>query len=89
MNTALGLFLITVVLLASFGLVAALAPRSHANSYLRRHLGHFRLATPAVGYLFDDRDSDGRRIDHDTDAIRTRFEEHPAWPSSGSRDERR
>ena len=41
-----------------------------------------------VGPLFAD-DADQRRVDHDVDAIRTRFEHHPVWPSSGALGERR
>jgi hypothetical protein len=36
-----------------------------------------------------DRDADERRINHDLDAIRTRFEQHAVWPSSGVLGERR
>lgn len=32
---------------------------------------------------------DAPRIQHDLDAIRTRFEEQPFWPASGVRGERR
>lgn len=88
MNTALNLFLLTVILLAPFALVAALASRPHRNGYLRGHLDQFRFATPTVGRLLEDRDSDSRRIGHDLDAVRTRFEEHPAWPGSGGQDGR-
>ena len=40
------------------------------------------------GSLFDD-DSDGRRLEHELDAIRTRFEHRPSWPASGALGERR
>ncbi|MDY6871591.1 MAG: hypothetical protein SV966_14150 [Actinomycetota bacterium] len=36
-----------------------------------------------------DEDRDSYRIQHDLDAIRTRFEEHPVWPASGALGERR
>lgn len=88
MNTLLNLLLLTAVLLAPFVVVAAIASRSHRNGYLRWHFDQFRLAAPMVGRLYDD-DADYRRIDHDVDAIRTRFERHPAWPDSGARGERR
>lgn len=42
----------------------------------------------AAGAMFAD-DRDGVRISHDTDAIRTRFERQPTWPSSGALGERR
>jgi hypothetical protein len=54
--------------------------------------GLFRMSAPLVGHLFEEgtgRDADKRRISHDLDAIRTRFEEHPVWPSSGVLGERR
>jgi hypothetical protein len=55
---------------------------------LRLHADQFRVSAPMVGPLFVD-DADQRRVDHDIDAIRTRFEHHPAWPSSGVLGERR
>ena len=41
-----------------------------------------------VGRLFDD-DRDAYRVEHDVDAIRTRFEQNPMWPASGALGERR
>ena len=41
-----------------------------------------------TGRLFGD-DRDGFRVAHDVDAIRTRFEQAPAWPASGATGERR
>ncbi len=59
-------------------------------SRLRLHAGQFRVSAPMVGPLFvDGGDADGRRISHDLDAVRTRFEHHPSWPSSGALGERR
>ena len=40
------------------------------------------------GRFFED-DRDAFRIDHDVDAVRTRFEKQPFWPGSGSLSERR
>ena len=40
------------------------------------------------GRLFED-DRDAFRVGHDVDAIRTRFEQQPCWPSSGVAGERR
>lgn len=48
----------------------------------------FRVSAPMVGPLFTD-DADYRRVEHDLDAIRARFESHPVWPSSGATGERR
>ena len=59
---------------------------------LRLHADQFRVSAPMVGPLFDDgagRDADERRTNHDLDAIRSRFEHHPVWPSSGVLGERR
>ena len=54
---------------------------------LRFHADQFRVSAPMVGPLFDD--ADQRRISHDLDAVRTRFEQHPAWPTSSALGERR
>lgn len=85
-----------LILLAPFTLAVALgwvANRSHA---LRFHLDQFRVPSSAWDRLYDiDPDvsrtsqSDAARIQHDLDAIRTRFEQSPAWPSSGVLGERR
>jgi hypothetical protein len=56
---------------------------------LRRHLDEYRFTTPMVARLLEDGDADYRRMGHDLDAIRTRFERHPAWPGSGATGERR
>jgi hypothetical protein len=40
------------------------------------------------GRFFED-DRDAFRVGHDVDAVRTRFEQQPFWPSSGSLNERR
>jgi hypothetical protein len=55
---------------------------------LRLHADQFRVSAPMVGARFDN-DADQRRISHDLDAVRTRFEQHPVWPSSGALGERR
>ncbi|SBS74880.1 conserved hypothetical protein [uncultured Mycobacterium sp.] len=54
---------------------------------LRLHADQFRVSAPMVGPLFDD--ADARRVGHDLDAVRTRFEQQPVWPSSGALGERR
>jgi hypothetical protein len=89
MTTIMTFLLLTAILLAPFGLVAALATASHRTGTLRWHLGQFPLYAPMVGRLFDNSDADVRRIDHELDAIRTRFESQPSWPSSGVMGERR
>ena len=50
-------------------------------------LSPFALAALISGRLFDDRHS--YRVQHDLDAIRTRFEQQPRWPSSSATGERR
>lgn len=88
MNTPLAYMLLTAVLLAPFALVAALASRSHRDGYLRRYLDQYRYGSR--GRRFDDPahpDADFRRIDHDLDAVRTRFE--PILQASRARGERR
>jgi hypothetical protein len=56
-----------------------------ALNLLRRYLDELRFTTPMVARLLEDRDADTRRMGHDLDAIRTRFEQQPTWPSSGAR----
>jgi hypothetical protein len=56
-------------------------------SLFRLHRRQFRVSAPFVGHLFDE--DDARRIEHDLDAVRTRFESNPVWPSSGVLGERR
>ena len=88
MNTALAILLIT----APFALAAALSWAAHRSGVLRLHLDQFRISAPMTGRLFGDvhwADRDFERSMHDADAIRTRFEEHPSWPSSGVLGERR
>ncbi len=88
MSTSLSFLALIFVLLAPFGLLAALTARSQRHGHLRLHFDQFRFAAPLVGPLFGD-DADLRRVGHDVDAIRTRFEHSPSWPDSGVRGERR
>ncbi|CAN3131092.1 hypothetical protein ACNUDN_24480 [Mycobacterium sp. smrl_JER01] len=76
-----------LILLAPFAVAGVLGWAAHRSGTLRVRLDQFRWAAPMTGPLFDDRDS--YRVRHDVDAIRTRFEEHPNWPSSGASSERR
>ncbi|AQT81902.1 hypothetical protein B1R94_25590 [Mycolicibacterium litorale] len=90
MTALLTFLLLTVLLLAPFAVVAAIATVSHRDGTLRLHAGQFRVSAPMVGHLYDDgHDADARRVEHDLDAARTRFEEHPVWPSPGVLGERR
>lgn len=82
--------LIALAVTAPFALTAALAWVAHRNGILRLHLDQFRVSAPMRGRLFDGtEDRDLHRAQHDLDAVRTRFEQHPAWPSSGAVGERR
>jgi hypothetical protein len=90
MTALITFLLLTVVLLAPFGVVAAIAAVSHRDGTLRLHGARFMLAAPLVGRLYHNvDDADARRVEHDLDAVRTRFEKHPVWPSSGALGERR
>jgi hypothetical protein len=80
--------LTTLILVAPFALAAALSWAAHRSQSLRWRADQFPASAPFVGRLFDD-DRDAFRIDHDADAIRTRFEANPVWPASGALGERR
>jgi hypothetical protein len=77
-----------LILIAPFAVAAALGLAAHRSETLRFHLDQFKVSAPMWGRLFDD-DRDAYRIEHDVDAIRTRFEKQPSWPSSGATGERR
>lgn len=80
---------LTLLILASPLTVAAVFARvARRSGHLRLHREQFRMAAPLAGPLFTD-DRDMPRVAHDLDAIRTRFERQPAWPSSGALGERR
>ena len=87
MTIALTLLLI---LISPFVVAAALSWAAHRSEALRMGLDQFLVSAPMMGRLFDidpprrdssDRDAD--RVEHDLDAIRTRFEDDPDWPSAG------
>jgi hypothetical protein len=79
---------LTFLILASpFALAALLSWAANRSGTLRLHLDQFGFAAPMTGRLFEDRDS--YRVQHDLDAIRTRFEEHPSWPRPSATSERR
>lgn len=92
MTTALTYLLLIAVLIAPFAVIGVIARQAHRDGHLRWHLDQFRFSTPMMGRLFDDdasRDADMRRIGHDLDAARTRFEQHPSWPQPSVLGERR
>jgi hypothetical protein len=78
----------TLVLMAPFALAATLTWAAHRSHSLRRRTDQFPASAPMTGRLFDD-DRDMFRVEHDADAIRTRFEQNPVWPASGAMGERR
>lgn len=80
-----------LILISPFAVAAALSWAAHRNDTLRIRLDQFRVSAPMVGRLFDTHphDYEAYRIEHDLDAIRTRFEHNPAWPSAGVLGERR
>jgi hypothetical protein len=77
-----------LILISPIVVAAALSWAAHRTGSLRLRLDQFRMAGPMSGRLFDD-DRDTFRIDHDAEAVRTRFEQHPFWPTSGSLSEGR
>lgn len=83
MSTALAF----LILIAPFALAALLSWVANRSGSLRLHLDQFRVAAPMAGRLFEDRDS--YRAQHDLDAIRSRFEDQPSWPTSSATGERR
>ena len=81
-------FLTLLILGSPFVVAATLSWAAHRSDSLRIRFDQFRWAAPMTGRLFED-DRDGFRVAHDVDAIRTRFEQAPAWPASGANGERR
>ena len=76
-----------LILIAPFVVAATLSWAAHRSGTLRMRIDQFRVSAPMVGRLFEDRDAS--RVEHDLDAIRTRFEQNPVWPASGALGERR
>ena len=77
-----------LILIAPFAVAAAFSWAAHRSDSLRLHLEQFRIAAPMSGRLFES-DRDAFRVQHDVDAVRTRFEQQPSWPVSGSLSEGR
>ncbi len=89
MITAMTTALTFLILIAPFAVAFAV---SWAAGRSRPGLDQFWLATLITGRAYgsdpvDDRDTP--RLEHDLDAVRTRFEQQPAWPASGALGERR
>jgi hypothetical protein len=68
------------ILLAPFVVAVALGWAAHRSNGIRLGRDQFRLSGGG---------SDALRTQHELDAIRTRFERQPAWPTSGALGERR
>ncbi len=66
------------ILMAPFVVAVALSWTAHRSDGIRG--GRGRLSGDS---------SDAIRVEHELDAIRTRFEPQPAWPTSGVLGERR
>ncbi|HZQ30767.1 MAG TPA: hypothetical protein VFB19_03425 [Mycobacterium sp.] len=81
-------FLTVSILMAPFAVAAAIAWIAHRSAGLRVGLDQFRVSAPMRGRLCSE-SSDAPRMAHELDAIRTRFEQQPAWPTSGAVGERR
>jgi hypothetical protein len=77
-----------LILISPFAVAAALMWAAHSTGSLRVRLDQFRMAGPMSGRYFED-DRDTYRVEHDIDAVRTRFEQQPFWPTSGAMSEGR
>lgn len=75
-----------LIMASPFLVAAALSWAAHRSGILKVHLDQFRVFAPLAGRMAD---YDTYRAEHDLDAIRTRFEQHPAWPTAGALGERR
>jgi hypothetical protein len=76
------------ILMAPFAVAAAVAWFAHRSGRMRIGLAQFSVSAPMRGRLSTD-GADAYRLDHELDAIRTRFEQQPTWPVSGALGERR
>ena len=68
-----------LILIAPFAVAAALSWAAHRRP---------RFGAPWLTGLVEN-DRDAYRVEHDADAIRTRWEKQPFWPASGALGERR
>ncbi|CRZ19154.1 hypothetical protein [Mycolicibacterium neworleansense] len=69
-----------IILISPFAVAAAVAWAAQRSNILRFRLDLFDSGQP---------DYESYRASHDLDAIRTRFEHQPSWPSAGALGERR
>ncbi|WP_019972106.1 hypothetical protein [Mycobacterium sp. 141] len=75
-----------VIMALPFVVAMALSWTAHRAGILRIQQDQFRTYAPFAGRLAD---YDTQRAEQDLDAARTRFEQHPSWPSGGASGERR
>ena len=68
------------ILILPFAVAAAVSWAAHRGNVLRFRLDLFDLEMP---------DYETYRAGHDLEAIRSRFERRPSWPSAGALGERR
>ncbi|WP_029108323.1 hypothetical protein [Mycobacterium sp. URHD0025] len=73
-----------IILISPFAVAAAVGWAAQRGNVLR-----FRLDLFDLPFGVNQRDYDTYRAGHDLDAIRSRFEHQPAWPSAGVLGERR
>ncbi|MDV3128794.1 hypothetical protein M1247_28075 [Mycobacterium sp. 21AC1] len=79
-----------LIIVSPFAVAAALSWAAHRGDALRIRLDQFRVASPLAGLLgADAANYEVYRAERDLDAIRTRFEHHPTWPTPGVLGERR
>ncbi|MEV0672857.1 hypothetical protein [Mycobacterium sp. NPDC050441] len=69
-----------IILISPFVVAAAVSWAAQRSNVLRFRLDLFDLNQP---------DYETYRAGHDLDAIRSRFEHQPSWPSAGALGERR
>lgn len=82
MTTALALLIVA----SPFAVAAALSAAAHRTGILREKLDQLRVHAPPPGRSAD---VETGRGEHEIDAIRTRFEKSPSWPTAGALGERR
>lgn len=75
-----------LIMASPFVVATALSWAAHRSGILRIQPDQFRTYAPLAGRLAD---YDTQRAEQDLDAVRTRFEQRPSWPSAGALGERR
>ena len=76
------------ILMAPFAVAAVLAWMAHRSGGMRMGFNQFASSAPMRGRLSVN-GADAWRLEHELDAIRTRFEQQSGWPLSGALGERR